>query len=116
MSVKKNNLSPLLITLLISGILFVALPVLGLSPIEMIFVGLINILTFLVVYFEKFKLFFPFIKMSVSIFNIIVFGYQIYGALTFSNVGYSLNVVFTMLLSVLFLIAYVISILYYSNI
>ncbi len=116
MSVKKNNLSPLQITLLISGILFVVLPILGLSPIEMVFVGLINILAFLVVYFEKFKLFSPFIKISVSIFNIIVLAYLIYGALTFSNTGYSLNVILTMLLSILFLIAYVISILYYSKI
>lgn len=116
MSVKKNNLSPLQITLLISGILFVALPILRLSPAEMIFVGLINILAFLVVYFEKFKLFSPFIKISVSVFNIIMLVYQIYSALTFTNIYYSLNVILTMLLSIIFLIAYVISILFYSNI
>jgi len=116
MSIKSKIFSPLQATFLISGILFVAASTLGLSPTEMIFVGLIDILAFLAVYFTKFKLYAPFVKISVSVFNIIVLAYQIYGAITFSSVGYSLNVILTMLVSILFLIAYIISILFYSNI
>jgi hypothetical protein len=116
MGIKSKIFSPLQVTFLISGILFVAVSTVGMSPPEMIFVGLIDILAFLAVYFTKFKIYTPFIKISVSVLNIIVLVYQIYGALTFSNVGYSLNVILTMLVSILFLLAYIISILFYSNI
>jgi len=115
MSIKNKILSPLTATFLVTGILFVVLPILGISPEEMIFVGIVDLLAFLAVYFEKFKLYGPFIKIGVSVFNIIVFAYQIYGAFTFSNIGYSFNVILTMFLSIVFLIAYIISILFYSK-
>jgi len=116
MSVKNKILSPLQITFLVTGILFIIFFILSISPEEMIFVGIVDLLAFSAIYVEKFKLYRPFIKIGVSVFNIIIFAYQIYGAFTFSNIGYSFNVILTMVLSFVFLTAYIISILFYSKI
>ena len=115
MSIKSKILSPSPLTFLIIGLVFVILPLSGRSPLEMIFVGIIDLLALLTICLNKFKNYYPIIKFSISIFNIIVFAYQLYTATTFSNTGYATNTILTMVLSVVFLIAIIITLLFYSR-
>ena len=115
MSIKSKILSPSPLTFLIIGLVFVILPLSGLSPLEMIFVGIIDLLALLMICLNKFKNYDSIIKFSVSIFNIIVFAYQLYTAITFSNTGYATNAILTMILSIIFLIAVIVTLLFYSR-
>ena len=103
------------LSLLVTGIVLTLLPLAQISPDETIIIGVVNLLAFVAIYFEKLRLYVPFIKIGVSIFNIIIFSYQLYISITHYNFGFSINVIATLILSVIFLVTYLAILLFYSR-
>ncbi|MGQ9780746.1 MAG: hypothetical protein ACUVQ8_00610 [Nitrososphaeria archaeon] len=115
MSVKKRLISPLSLTFFITGLIFLILPLLGISPQGMAFLGVVDLLAFLIVCLERLKRFEQMVKFSIPIFNIIIFAYQAYSAVNFTSVGYSTNVIVTVALSIAFATAFTITLLFFSR-
>jgi hypothetical protein len=112
---EKNVFSVPSLSFLMTGIVLILLPLAQISPDETIIIGVVNLLAFAAIYFEKLKLYNPFIRIGVSIFNIIIFSYQLYISLAYCSFGLSINVIATLMLSVVFLVTYLAILLFYSR-
>lgn len=112
---EKNVFSVPSLALLVTGIVLTLLPLAQISPDETIIIGAVNLLAFAAIYFEKFKLYKPFIIIGVSIFNMIIFSYQLYISMTYYNFGLSTNAIATLVLSAIFLVTYLVILLFYSR-
>ncbi|MBC7091941.1 MAG: hypothetical protein H5T50_08580 [Nitrososphaeria archaeon] len=112
MDLKSFILKPYNLIVLFTSILFILLPILNISPQSVIFVGIVNLIALLINL--KFKRFEIFAKIFVPIFNIIFFASQIYSIIQFYNIGLNLNVIVTIISSVILLILNFIIIFYGS--
>ncbi|MEM3404029.1 MAG: hypothetical protein QXJ17_05820 [Nitrososphaeria archaeon] len=115
MSTKSRAFSPSILLFLFTGIVFTISPIFDITSYEMLYVGIVNLLALAATYVKRFSPYKPFIKISVMVFNIIVFSYQIYSTLVFANIGFSLNVITTIFVSILFLASNLIALLFYSH-
>jgi hypothetical protein len=115
MNAKSRIISPMPLTFLIIGLAFLILPLLDISPYEMAVVGVVDLLALLPICFRRLRRYEPLVKFSVPIFNIVVFSYQAYAALTFSSVGYSANVIATATFSAALAAASAITLLFFSK-
>jgi len=112
MDLKNIILKPYNLIVLFTGIFFILLPILNISPQAVIFVGIVNLIALPINL--KFKRFEIFAKIFVPIFNIIFFASQLYSILQFYSIGLNLNVTLTVLSSAILLVLNFIILLYGS--
>lgn len=113
MELKSLILTPYNITVLVIGLFFLLLPILNISPQALAFIGVVNLIAFLINW--KFKRLELFAKFFVPIFNIIVFSLQLYNILPFFSIGLNLNIYITMFSAAIFLILNIILLLFYGS-
>ncbi len=113
MESKSLILTPYNIIILLISVFFLILPILNISPQTSAFIGIVNLIAFLINL--KFKRLELFAKFFVPIFNIIVFSFQLYNTLPFFSIGLNLNVYITIFSASIFLVLNIILLLFYGS-
>lgn len=102
MELKNTVATPYNAVILVTGILFILLPILNFSPQVISFVGVVNLIALAInLKFRRFNLF---AKLFVPAFNIIVFTLQLYTSIPFFSLGLNLNIYVTIFSSIVLLI------------